>query len=295
MSAQETTPLLQDRQGLPLHVRTIQVDDYVPITVQVCRSAWPWPDPRALVFVRGAILAYLTALGPILVRNKVAENGVANQTPWSILFDFSTISNILQWLWHLVSFPSSSCFYSSLLYAAAHVFNFINTTMYWAVLVPQGYGNFPAGGGADGTFSHGWLQPFSIVNMYGVTSLIAYTEIMFLNTIKHQHAISSHLLSTMFLLAGYLGWAAIGHTMTGHYPLFWMDPKETGSSVLVAAYASGFVIMGPAAFAALYGLTSMREKLAIYVGRGDGYSRIHDSDDEHDPSHGPGNQLGSRA
>jgi hypothetical protein len=50
----------------------------------------------------------------------------------------------------------------------------------------------------------------------------------------------------MFLLAGYLGWAAIGNTMTGHYPFFWMDPEEMGSARLVAAYAAGFVGMGPA-------------------------------------------------
>lgn len=50
----------------------------------------------------------------------------------------------------------------------------------------------------------------------------------------------------MLLLVGYLGWAAIGHTMTGHYPLFWMDPKEMGGAGLVAACASGFVGLGSA-------------------------------------------------
>ncbi len=50
----------------------------------------------------------------------------------------------------------------------------------------------------------------------------------------------------MLLLVGYLGWAAIGHILTGHYPLFWMDPKEMGSAGLVAACASGFVGLGSA-------------------------------------------------
>ena len=73
---------------------------------------------------------------------------------------------------------SHNHFYPSLLYIAAHVFNFMNTLMYWAVLVPQGHGNL---GGP------GWLHPFSVVNLYGITSLIASVEVMFLNIIKHEH------------------------------------------------------------------------------------------------------------
>ena len=42
---------------------------------------------------------------------------------------------------------SRKSFYFSLFYTAAHVFNFMNTIIYWAVLVPQGYGNFPHGDG----------------------------------------------------------------------------------------------------------------------------------------------------
>ncbi len=48
----------------------------------------------------------------------------------------------------------------------------------------------------------------------------------------------------MLLLAAYLAWAAIGHTVTGQYPLFWMDPKEMGGAGLVAACALLFVVMG---------------------------------------------------
>jgi len=106
----------------------------------------------------------------------------------------------------------------------------------------------------------------------------------------------SHVFSTMSVLAGYLGWAAIGNTMTGRYPFFWMDPSLMGSTGLVAAYAAGFVAMGPAsesfacdglrwdanepflaAFAVIYGLTSLRDKLATHASRRQGYSRIPDS------------------
>lgn len=80
---------------------------------------------------------------------------------------------------------SSRHFYFSLLYTAAHVFNFMNTLMFWAVLVPQGHGNFPTDG--NGIFGSGWIRPFFIANTYGATSLIAFSEIMFLNTISHEN------------------------------------------------------------------------------------------------------------
>jgi hypothetical protein len=104
MPSQETTPLLSDRPDLPLHAGPTRVHDAVPISSRACHSAWPWLGQRALVFVRGGILAYLTALLPLLVRNKVVGNTAGGQTPWGVMFDFSTIAHVLQWVWHLVSF-----------------------------------------------------------------------------------------------------------------------------------------------------------------------------------------------
>ncbi|SPQ20294.1 309f112e-7dbb-4e8b-a90d-b1e4e3b5027d [Thermothielavioides terrestris] len=164
---------------------------------------------------------------------------------------------------------SSNNFCPSLLYTAALVFNFMNATMYWTLLVPKVLG-------------HGWLQTFSVINMYGVTPLIAIAEVLFLNTITHQHAVARHVLSTTYLLMGYLAWAAIGNTMTGQYPLFWMDPTEIGGAGRVAACAFGFVGLGVSAFAAVYGLTVLREKLAKYATRKTQYSPVPDSEHEHE-------------
>jgi len=58
-------------------------------------------------------------------------------------------------------------------------------------------------------------------------------------------SVPSHVFFIMVLLAGYLGWAAIGHCLTGEYPLFWMDRDIVGSTVLAAAYSAGFISMGP--------------------------------------------------
>ena len=50
-----------------------------------------------------------------------------------------------------------------------------------------------------------------------------------------------------------------------------------------------------AVFAALYGLTSLREKLAKKASPSEGCSRIQDSDDGHVQSQPTGDQRGSRA
>jgi hypothetical protein len=47
-------------------------------------------------------------------------------------------------------------------------------------------------GAAPGFFGNGWFQPFSIINLYGVTSLISWLEILFLNSIKRQAVSLAH-------------------------------------------------------------------------------------------------------
>lgn len=106
MSAQETTPLLPSRQDLPLHTGTSHAHKHVPISVHASQSAWPWPGPKTLLRLRAGILAYLSALVPILVRYKAAEKAAADLSSWSVVFDFSTLTHILQLLWHLLSFVS---------------------------------------------------------------------------------------------------------------------------------------------------------------------------------------------
>lgn len=231
MSTQKTTPLLSDHHSLPLHTGLTRTHGCAPISVRVCPSAPSWPSQRDLFLVRFSILAQLTGLGPILVRNRILERVAARQKPWSIIFDFTTVSFLLQWLWSFFTFvspgllksqynvtkslacaqlsslrhyrqfvhdddndehwltrlivnvtpanpvaSSRSHFDSSPLYNTAHVFNLINTVMFWTVLVPRGYGHF----------GPGWLGSFSASNICAVTMTIALNEILFLNTLKHQ-------------------------------------------------------------------------------------------------------------
>lgn len=105
--------------------------------------------------------------------------------------------------------------YFSLYYTVSHVFAFMNTFIFWAFVVPKGHGELPKerqrgsgddAGSLEGMFllrldippkaaltrlagdflSHGWFEPFCVLNLWGYTSLLALFEIMFLNSIKRQ-------------------------------------------------------------------------------------------------------------
>lgn len=106
MPTPEATPLLTDLQRLPLQTEPTQAHDSAPISARVSHSAFGLPRQQALVIIRGGILAYLTGLGPVVVRSKLTESAAVRETPWSIIFDFTTASLILQWLWYFVTFVS---------------------------------------------------------------------------------------------------------------------------------------------------------------------------------------------
>jgi hypothetical protein len=49
----------------------------------------------------------------------------------------------------------------------------------------------------------------------------------------------------MFFSALYLGWAFLGHTLTGWFPFFFLSTKEVGTSEAVWLYSIGFVLLAP--------------------------------------------------
>ncbi|KAK0743675.1 hypothetical protein B0T18DRAFT_490343 [Schizothecium vesticola] len=174
--------------------------------------------------------------------------------------------------------------YFSLFYTAAHVFVLMNALIYWAVLVPKGKGQWPGehhddhDGDHDGDdekawmpstddlFGHGWFEPFCIINLWGVTALLGLLEIFGLNSVKPQTPVATHVFALMFILSGYLGWASFGHVVTGKYAFFWLDKNEMKHTELMAAWSSGFVLLGPTrltstVFAIMYGLTWLRQYL----------------------------------
>ncbi|KAK0636998.1 hypothetical protein B0T17DRAFT_504384 [Bombardia bombarda] len=160
-------------------------------------------------------------------------------------------------------------FYFSVFYTAVHVFAFMNVIIYWAVSVPNGHGHFPKGEGegesvfsaAEDFWSNGWFEPFCLINLWGVTALIAFIEVLILNSIKRQVPVPSHISIITFLLSSYLGWAAFGQLLTEQAAFFWMDPKEVEYTEVITGCCAGFVAFGSVVFAFLYGLIGMRETL----------------------------------
>ncbi|KAK4194138.1 hypothetical protein QBC40DRAFT_239136 [Triangularia verruculosa] len=304
MSTEERAPLLSSRQGLPVAFGSSTVQDH-PIFLRVCHSPWSCVSQSALVYLRGLIFWYLTGLAGMLFRYKFhyeypQDDGKSN---WCILFEFASLAYLLLWLYHLIAFcwsfthlfypdvdeddrrwesvvlskmspplqtpQSRKRFYFSIFYTVVHVFVFMNSLIYWTVLVPQGYGHFPQGEGgesistasAEEFFGNGWFEPFCIINLYIGIPLIALFEIFVLNSIKRQVPVPAHVFATGFFLSAYLGWAAFGKLFTGLYPFFWMDPEIMEKTEYIASYVSGFVGLGPTVFAFLYGLIGMRENL----------------------------------
>lgn len=53
------------------------------------------------------------------------------------------------------------------------------------------------------------------------------------------------MFGSMFLSGLYLAWGAIGKSITGAYPFFWMDEAQVGSKEAVSVYCIGFVLLAP--------------------------------------------------
>jgi len=58
-------------------------------------------------------------------------------------------------------------------------------------------------------------------------------------------SVGSHMLSLMGLSGLYLAWAAVGKSVTGESPFFWMDEAQVGSKEAVSLYSIGFVLLAP--------------------------------------------------
>ncbi|KAK1774903.1 hypothetical protein QBC45DRAFT_336532 [Copromyces sp. CBS 386.78] len=157
-----------------------------PIFLRVCHAPWGFINQTTLVAIRGLILIYLTILAPMLLDYKLykREDG---DSPLRIIFQFSTITFVLLWRYHLATFcwsythlyypdldeedntwetallrkmsppeqtiTSRNRFYFSLYYTVSHVFAFMNIFIFWAFVVPKGHGDLPRdrqrGGGGD--------------------------------------------------------------------------------------------------------------------------------------------------
>ncbi|KAI0803939.1 hypothetical protein GGR55DRAFT_682078 [Xylaria sp. FL0064] len=167
----------------------------------------------------------------------------------------------------------------SMFYTISHVFTLLNTLLYWTVLVPAGHGGFRApefpshrhspGNSTSilydpnkGLFEEDDIKAFSILNIWTITAIIAFVEILFLNSIRRQRPVLGHVAGTMVASGLYLAWAGIGKLATGHWGLFFLDPELMGNSTGAStAAAAGFIAVAPFVFTYVYGLIAMRESI----------------------------------
>ncbi|KAI0892559.1 hypothetical protein F4806DRAFT_499965 [Annulohypoxylon nitens] len=170
------------------------------------------------------------------------------------------------------------CF--SMFYTIAHVFPFMNTLIYWGCLVPAGHGgfkpphmphshmDFPCRNNSTARYpTKGFteLEPidsFSIINVWTITSIIALIEICFLNCIRRQTPITTHMTGVICCSGAYLCWAGLGKLITGHSGLFFLDPDimvEMPEAILAACVT--FIAISPGVFSFMYGLITMRETI----------------------------------
>ncbi|KXJ91680.1 hypothetical protein Micbo1qcDRAFT_203740 [Microdochium bolleyi] len=307
----EATPLLLER---PV---TAPRDSH-PIYLRACHSPWSLVGQKTLTFIRLVFAGYLTSVLGVALKYKLEQEDV--HTTWRIPFQFSTVSFILLWAYHnltaiwtamhllfpqptgddgdcgvhrlknqFINFisPSSedTCrsrrYAFSMFYTTAHVFAFMNSIVYWGVLVPAGHGGFripkmphnghDGSGGGDmvvaydpdkGLFDEDAIKPFAILNLWTVTSLIAFVEISFLNSMRRQSPVAAHTAGIIFASAGYLAWAYFGKLLTGHSGLFFLDPDLMGEQwEAVIAASIAWLTLAPGIFSYMYGIIAMRETM----------------------------------
>ncbi|KAH7131584.1 hypothetical protein B0J13DRAFT_106838 [Dactylonectria estremocensis] len=175
-------------------------------------------------------------------------------------------------------------FYFTMFYTAAVVGTFMNSTIYWFITRRRDTGeaaepeNFDwavvaedeelywpdvSGPLSDAPFSdlfgEGWFNVFIILALYAIPSGLMVIEVFLLNSIKRPVAIGTHVLGLLFLTGLYLGWATLGHLLTGWFPFFWLDESQVGSQEAVAAYCIGFVLLAPIMYILMQGFVAVRE------------------------------------
>uniref|UniRef100_L2FNZ2 Uncharacterized protein n=1 Tax=Colletotrichum fructicola (strain Nara gc5) TaxID=1213859 RepID=L2FNZ2_COLFN len=144
MDASVRTPLLHGQaghadEGLPTPAAYGQVQDH-----------------NALCWIRGGVVAYLTAVGAMILDYKLREKSPYSN--WRVVFDFSIVTYSLLLIYHLVvlvriivveywllrlsslPYDMSSLrkqFYFTIFYTVTTVFTFMNTCLYWFVQLPH--------------------------------------------------------------------------------------------------------------------------------------------------------------
>ncbi|KAI1488631.1 hypothetical protein F5X96DRAFT_644688 [Biscogniauxia mediterranea] len=310
----DTTPLLPRL----VNSNPSQGDSH-PITLRACHSPWRGIGQTILFLIRLVVAGYLSAVSGVSLKYKLEnqDDHTRWRIPFqfsTVSFCLLWAYHLLVTVWtgmhlfvpqtmeeedsedsdghrlrtrivRLLSPPRQAdrhgqLFAFSMFYTIAHVFAFMNTIIYWGLLVPSGHGGFKPPNLPDhsqhrgnqtasimydpdkGLFEEDPIKSFSILNLSTITSLIGGIEIFFLNSIRRQTPVAAHTAGVMCLSGAYLAWAGIGKLLTGHAGLFFLDPKLMGDipEATIAACIA-FIALSPGFFSYMYGLIAMRETM----------------------------------
>ncbi|KAG6029049.1 hypothetical protein E4U40_000725 [Claviceps sp. LM458 group G5] len=168
-------------------------------------------------------------------------------------------------------------FYFQLFHSATTVFCFMNSVIYWLITrqhdaaaaavtvgseVAVNLVKATSGTPISDLLGEGWFKTFIMINLHAANSLIMVVETFFFNSIKPALVnVGSHMLSLMGLSGAYLAWGAVGKSVTGEYPFFWMDEAQVGSKEAVSLYSIGFVLLAPMMYILMHGFIGIREIL----------------------------------
>ncbi|TWU71246.1 hypothetical protein ED733_002266 [Metarhizium rileyi] len=194
-----------------------------------------------------------------------------------------------RWIIKTMSLPQNMAsqrkqFYFSMFYIGTTVFCFMNSTIYWfitrqhdgdgAAIVATRVAADVVGASVNMSsavsipdapfsdlFGEGWFPAFITIHLNAINSCIMIIETCFFNSIKKPQAIGSSIIGTMVLAGLYLVWGAMGKSVCGNYPFFWMDEEQVGSKEAVSVYCVGFILLAPMMFTLMQGFVGIRESL----------------------------------
>ncbi|KAI6291579.1 hypothetical protein MCOR14_008120 [Pyricularia oryzae] len=177
---------------------------------------------------------------------------------------------------------SPKSLFFSLFFTISHVAAFMNTFIYVTVLAPYGHGigknekqsegsspgdkDKPGNGNNGNNDGHrvividdNTLRNLALISLFVLPSVVALLEILFLNSIKPQIPLSTHIQAVNLFAMVYLVWAYIGMSITGHDPFLVFDPPRLASNTVLAV--SSFAGLASGMFSVMHALISFREAI----------------------------------
>ncbi|TQS35031.1 hypothetical protein Golomagni_04560 [Golovinomyces magnicellulatus] len=234
------------------------------IFLRICHSPWKFLEQRTVIGLRGLIVFYLliSFITNICLEVSHSKSGCyfMSRLPWLVIkglihmiilmlnntqiwtamhlyvpYKRNQASSAAESVKRFLSPPahnprSTQSIGFSIFYTAANTFPYVSTFIFWAVLVPSGRSFISP------LYDQKLSVQLFIISYSVISCLISYVEVFFLNCVRRQDPIYIHVIALTLLSWLYLVWAYLGYYLIGTYVWYFMDTKEVGSPLLLAAF-----------------------------------------------------------